>query len=219
MAKSERRGMKLNLPMTLAVVLFYLILVTTYLIGGLNAKYLARDSAEDSARVIRFGELVLTETGDFGTNGGSKVFVPGVGINKDVDVSFGGSEATTFVFVKVDASGWKQTAQVDAQGYAQDQFVDSVRGKLSWTLAGGWKPLKSEGNVHVYYKALDCNQTLTNADVIKDGQVTVSTRDVNTRTDYATYDLNLNLEIDITAYAVQANGFKNATEAWESLAP
>ena len=49
-----------NIMMCLAFVLLCLTLVTTHLTGGLYAKYVAKDSAEDSARVAKFDVDITT---------------------------------------------------------------------------------------------------------------------------------------------------------------
>ena len=72
---------KLNIPMCVACVLFCLTLFSFHLCGGLYARYTARGSASDSARVIKFGELTLTETGDF-FQPGKLLIIPGVDLTK-----------------------------------------------------------------------------------------------------------------------------------------
>ena len=45
---------KMNIPMCMACVLLCLTLFSTYLTGGLYARYISRDDFEDSARVAKF---------------------------------------------------------------------------------------------------------------------------------------------------------------------
>ena len=51
--------------MWMAGVLFCLVLITTAMMGGLFARYITSATGSDSARVVVFGNLTLTETGDF----------------------------------------------------------------------------------------------------------------------------------------------------------
>ena len=105
--KSTRR---INLPMTIAMVLFYLTLISIYLTSGLYAKYTTQDNAGDGARVIKFGGLTLEETCGFMKNDkfveGDLTIIPGVNLVKDVEVSFTGSEADTYIFVEAEMKGW-----------------------------------------------------------------------------------------------------------------
>ena len=63
--------------MWLAGVLFCLVLITTSMMGGLFARYITSATGSDSARVASFGDLTLTETGDFdGTENKKGMIIP-----------------------------------------------------------------------------------------------------------------------------------------------
>lgn len=204
MAKFLRKPKK-NIALRLAGILFCLTLVSFYMVSGLFAKYTTSGKGSDSARVIKFGDITLTETGDF-YEGNKMWIVPGLDIKKDAKVSFEGSEAATYVFVQV---------QVSEHWTCADGVFTMEGGKISWTVAGGWERLDD----NVYYRALKPNETLT-ADIIKDGSVTVShtiTRDAM-ETLEKVGDEEKPISIVFRAFAVQSNGFETPAQAWESLA-
>ena len=217
----QHREPVLNAAMCLAVVLFWLVIITTYMSSGLFAKYSTMGSGGDSARVIQFGELTVTETLDTGdtTTGGDLIFVPGTSLKKELTVDFEGSEADTVVFVELEAKGWSFTNATDPASFELNQSENTL---MSWEVESGWNYLASDGERHVFYIFLDSNTPLENKPVIKDGKVTVNVATYDAYDALAGVDLNL----DVTAYAVQANGFyapdrdtaeKVATAAWNSV--
>ena len=219
----KHREPVLNAAMCLAVVLFWLVIITTYMSSGLFAKYSTMGMGGDSARVIQFGELTVTETLDTGVtpSGGDLFFVPGTTMKKELTVDFEGSEADTVVFVALEAKGWNFTAPnaPDPASFALKQGENTL---MSWEVESCWNYLASDGERHVFYIFLDSNTPLKNKPVIKDGKITVNVATYDAYDALAGADLNL----DITAYAVQANGFYApdrdtaedvATAAWNSV--
>jgi hypothetical protein len=204
--------------MHIAALLFCLVLISASATSGLYAKYVSKGSGEDGARMIKFNELRVTETGDFVTSAVGQnmfMFAPGIPLEKDVEVEFGGSEAATIIFVLLETEGFSTTNGVD--------FVDS-QNLLSWSAAvasdnpaqnkGIWTYLAevSGGNKHVYYKLLDPNQPLSASDFIYNGTINVSENgDINIYNSFPTTKLN------ITVFAVQANGFDSTKDAWNSI--
>ena len=207
----------MNFAILMAFVLFWLVMVTTYLSVGLYAKYSTGGKGKDDARVISFNQLVVAENSEDNATGQEYIFAPGVNLDKDITVSFGGSESDTFVFVELDTTGWTQ----DAAKYA----FALTRGDatiMSWEVDGEWSYLSSADNKHVYYMVLDANETLVEQKVIKDGVITVP---VATQANYNAL-AGINLNINATAQVVQANGFYNSNDmainaaaAWASLNP
>lgn len=204
MAKFLRKPKK-NIALRLAGILFCLTLVSFYMVSGLFAKYTTSGKGSDSARVIKFGDITLTETGDFYKDNKMWI-VPGLDIEKDAKVSFEGSEAATYVFVQV---------QVSDHWSCDDGVFTMEGGKIRWTVAGGWERLDDD----VYYRALEPNETLT-ADIIKDGIVTVS--DGINRGDMLDIEevggVKKTISVAFRAYVVQSSGFASAQAAWNSLA-
>ena len=228
----QHREPVVNVAMCLAIVLFWLVIITTYMSSGLFAKYSTMGKGGDSARVIQFGKLTVTETLDTGVTatGGNLIFVPGTTMKKDITVAFEGSEADTIVFVALEAKGWIFTAPnaTDPASFALKQGENTL---MSWKVENGWNYLASDGVRHVFYIFLDSNTPLgTIVDgqlvgkdfIAKNGEITVNVATYDAYDALAGADLNL----DVTGYAVQANGFyapdrdtaeEVATAAWNSV--
>ena len=183
-----------------------LVLLSSHITSGPYAKYSSQSTGSDGARVIKFGDLTVTETGDFtsvGTNENQFVFVPGVDLKKDIRVSFEGSEASTIVFITVKAPGWTLENKKN--------FEDS-KGQLTWSVADGWTHLQADGDTHVFYYSLDPNEPMTNTPFIKDGKIQVNTNGtVDMYYDYP------DVSFSVRGYVVQANKFATAAEAWASI--
>ena len=103
MKKQNKEKAPVNLGAILiraAAGLFILTIISIYLLSGLFARYVSSDQGSDSARVATFGNLTLTETGDFdGTDSKKGMIIPGVPLTKNATVTFTGSEMATVVFV------------------------------------------------------------------------------------------------------------------------
>ena len=229
MANNTRRRRKMNLPMVLAVVLFYLTVFSTYLTAGLYAKYTVAGSSSDSARVIKFGEITLTETRGVDpekqTGGGNWMITPGSDndLQMQVTVDFDGSEADTYVYLAVHTPGWtKATNNVDylitnegveLMKWSMDQTKDATTKELWWTYLLTEKD--AQGNeTHVYYKYLDSNKQLDAINVVKDNKITVN--DTLKKSDL----LKINgIKLNFTAYVRQANGrnWSDIVAGWNSF--
>ena len=223
--EQNRRHGTGNIVMWLAGALFCLVVLTTYLSAGLFARYVTRDDGGDSARVITFGKLSVAENNVVGATGQEYIYIPGVNLTKRVTVSFGGSEADTFVFISLEAKGWEST---DGRSFTLKDGEGNVL--LAWSVDEDWTPLmqkeiregdKVVGTQYVYYMLLDSNVPLAEQQVIKDDTIKVSISSI------PVYDAlqGTTLHLNVVAYAVQANGFytaendtelKAATAAWNS---
>lgn len=201
MANRAQQG-KVNIPICLAGVLLCLTLFSTHFTGGLFARYISRDSGSDSARVIQFGDLTLTETGDF--KDGKAFVIPGVNLTKNATVTFAGSESATYVFAQITLTGnWTVTGN-------QFAIRDGGKDLLSWAVDGDWKPVT--GTTYVYYRELAPNVPLT-ADIVADnGKITVSPE--ITRSQLKTMT---DISIEFSAAVVQSGGFADAKAAWASV--
>ena len=186
-----------------AGILFCLVLISTAMLGGLFARYTAGSSGSDSARVVKFGDLTMTETGDFvGDAQKTAIVTPGVDLNKKVVVTFDASEVATIVFVQVTAPNW------DVDTDTHTKF--NLNGKLSWTVADGWTYLK--GSNYVYYQELAPNAGLE-ADVIAGGKITVA----NTITEADITGLLRDRQLVFQASVIQNDGSLTPKTAWERL--
>lgn len=216
--KYERRPPTVfNLAICLALVLFWLVAVTTHVSVDLFARYLTEGTGNDGARIMTFGPLTISEESDGSFDAEKQayhfIFTPGVDLKKDIKVSFDGSEADTFVFVELETTGWEKTGD---NTFRRDDL-------LSWSVDEAWTYLQSpQENCYVYYMILDANNKLTDQPVIKDEKIQVSKA---TRGDYKDLEGDT-INISAAAYVVQAGGFYhseemkvNAAEAWESIKP
>ena len=191
------------------VCLVYLIVVTTLLTGVTFSKYVTRSSGEDTARVIRMGQVSISETGSF--TDGKLVLIPGVDLVKDASVIFEGSESATYLFLEVAVS--KQWETSDHKKY---QTKNDGIAMMEWQMSDDWKYLcsSSGGDSHVYYYPLEANQNL-NYDIIKDnGKITVSEKMKKADLEELT---NQELFIGFRAFVVQSGGFATVQDAWESV--
>ncbi len=177
-----------------------LLLVVVLLIGCVAGGTLAYLIATPKTVTNTFtpgdvGDLGLTET-----TGTSYLVVPGVEIEKDPVVSFGGNNIPAYVFLKVDATGWTVTEADGKYTYS----IGSGEAKMEWVLASGWTK-HVDG---VYYKAVGANNT-ESWHVIDGDKITVGTG--------ITEDIiaNYTKSLTFTAYAVQQAAFNgNIADAW-----
>lgn len=208
-AAKHMKKSRMNIPMCLAFVLFCLTLFSMHFTNGLYARYVVSDSGRDEARVVKFGELTLTETGDFAD--GSAYIIPGVDLKKEAKVSFTGSEAATYVFVEVTPSAQWKTITADHKTFALSVNEKNV---MQWSVADGWEYVLTTDGTYVYYCPLAPNMKLEAAPIIaEDGEISVSAsitkNDLNSMT---------GISITLRAAVVQSGGFESPAAAWTSLA-
>lgn len=199
---------KLNIPMCIAAFLLCLTLISTHFTSGLYAKYITRDSGSDSARVISFGDITITETGDFYEEN-KLMIVPGVDLTKKAVVDFEGSESATYVFVEIIPSDG--IAAADGKS-----FTVSLGGKsaMEWSVANGWTFLRNHYGSYVYYRELSPNEKLDGADIIADnGKITVN--EAITKSEIESLR---GFSIKLRATVLQSGGFEGPETAWSSVA-
>ena len=198
---------KVNIPMCIATFLFCLTLISIHLTSGLYAKYISSASGNDSARVIKFGELTLTEEGDF-YEGNKLMIIPGVALTKKATVSFSGSESATNVFVEITPSKWSTT---DNKTFS---LMSNGKTAMQWNVAEGWLFLKSDNGTYIYYRELTPNTELIATDIIaENGKIAVSNQITKSEIQVMT-----GISIKLRATVVQSGGFENPEAAWNSVA-
>ena len=198
---------KMNIPMCLAAILLCLTLISIHLTSGLYAKYISSASGNDSARVIKFGELTLTEEGDF-YEGNKLMIIPGVALTKKATLSFSGSESATYVFVEITPSKWSTT---DNKTFS---LMSNGKTAMQWNVAEGWLFLKSDNGTYIYYRELTPNTELIATDIIaENGKITVSNQITKSEIQVMT-----GISIKLRATVVQSGGFENPEAAWSSVA-
>lgn len=199
---------KVNIPMCVAAILFCLTLFSAHLTSGLYAKYITTESGSDAARVITFGDLTLSETGDFYEEN-KLMIIPGVDLTKKATVAFSGSESETYVFVEVKASSEWQTT--DNKTFF---IVNNEKTAMQWRIAEGWTLLTSKNGAYVYYRKLAPNSTLVGVDIIaENGRIAVSELITKSEIESMT-----GISIKLRAAVVQSGGFENPEAAWNSVA-
>ena len=212
MKKQNKEKAPVNLGAILirvAAGLFILTIISIYLLSGLFARYVSSDQGSDSARVATFGNLTLTETGDFdGTDSKKGMIIPGVPLTKDAVVTFAGSETATVVFVEV-------IVPKDTWGMADNRAFSY--GGMSWSVASGWEYLTKDlydGKDHyVFFKILEPNTQLSGEEIVKDGVISVS--EEITKANIGSLG---NADLTFRASVIQAGGFKTVQEAWTAMA-
>ena len=207
----HKKTSKVNIPMCVAAFLFCITLVSIHLTSGLYSKYVSSSSSNDSARVVTFGDLTLTETGDFYEEN-KLMIIPGVDLTKKAMVKFSGSEAATYVFVEINPSASWQTTD-------NKTFFITLNNKtaMQWSVADGWKYLMKSDNgtdtTYIYYRELAPNIPLVGADIIDNGIITVS--DQITRNEIKSMT---GISINFRATVVQSGGFADPEAAWNAVA-
>ena len=197
---------KNNLVLRLASLLLVCVLISTYTLCGLLARYTSSGSGSDSARVIKFGDITITETGDFKKENNTNQFIviPGVNLTKDIHVSFSGSEAATYVFIKMNVSNpWEFNSS------NENEFM--INEDMKFSVVSNWTYVTNKDNDYVYSIELDPNETLDEDVISENGLITVSS-DI-TKANISDF----NSTIDVKAYVVQKGGFSSAQEAWNSI--
>lgn len=206
MAKHTKTA-KINIPMCIAAFLLCLTLISIHLTSGLYAKYISSASGSDHARVIKFGDLTLTEEGDFYEES-KLMIIPGVDLQKKAVVDFKGSESATYVFVEITPTKWVTT---DNKTFS---LLSSGKTVMKWSIADGWQHLKSNNGTYIYYRELTPNSELVAADIFaENGKITVS--DQITKSEIKTMT---GISIKLRATAVQSGGFESPVAAWNSVA-
>lgn len=201
--KKHKRYMPHNMAMTMACVLLCLTLLSTHLTGGLYAKYTTGTSAEDGARAAKFGRLSVTEQGDF--TQGKAIFIPGVNLEKDINITYSGGETDVYVFAAVEAPNWQTTDS------GKKAFADRYCSLMSWNVDAGWNYLPTSDGRYVYWQYVDAQNTFED-NFIAENTITVSENITKQQIAAMT-----GIEINLQAYVVQAGGFAGAGAAWASL--
>ena len=206
-SNENKKQRTVNTPILMALVLFWLVAVTTYLTSGLYARYITASQGSDSARVAQFGSLTLTETGDFGNGTITAKIIPGVDLTKDAHVRFGGSEMSTAVFVEIIVS--------DHWDCIGNTFRCGTH--MTWAVENAWTYLCTDtynGNTrYIFYAVPEINKPLEADIIANNGKITV--RDDLTN---ETIRHLQNVSISFRASVIQTGGFDSIAAAWNALA-
>lgn len=197
--KTEQKP-KFRLPFS--AVLLYLLLIAAAVSGVTFSKYITGTTVGDTARVAIMRDITVTETGNFAETD-KWVITPGVDMIKNAVVNFEGSEMACYVFCEIKTSGW---SRLDEHSFA---FSGGGENILGWAVNNAWNYLSGNGSEAVYYRIVSAN-TVLQADVLADGgKITVSENITKTQLGLLPKDM----QIKISAAAVQYNGFSDETGA------
>ena len=202
--------------MRLAGVLFCLVVLLTCLLSGILARYTKEGDVDTTARVIKFEPLTVDDNDSVFTDpdNHTMLLAPGMTIHRNTSVSFGGSEAACYVFLRVTTAEFTKT----------DNYTFSygtVAGKtIGFAVDSSWTFLKVDNGASVYYTITDPNEALDAKPVLQNGSITVGAD--FTRADIEALPTTIRLACD--AYAVQLDGFgdyateaEHAAAAWDSV--
>ncbi len=182
------------------VFLLCAVLISSGAVAGNWARYRSQNEGGDSARVITFGELSVKADESNNT-----LLVPGLDSTYQAYVSFEGSEAQTYVFVRLALDGgWTYDSDSGA--------LTALGGSISMKIAEDWSVLSFASGEAVLYRTQEPLAPLADVPLIANGgKISVSSR-------VSAYKLaEFNSKISVKAYAVQANGFEDVNAAWSSV--
>lgn len=133
--------------------------------------------------------------------------VPGVDITKDPVATVTANSEDCYLFVQLTEANWPTFTE-----------AGKTTRKVKYEIAGGWKELKSENGVYVYYREVTKSDTDQPFDVLQDNKVTVSS--TLTKEEANEMDLAIKTtgapELTVAVYAVQKVGMASAADAWET---
>ena len=202
--------MKKNVSMKLVVLLLAVVLVIGCAAGGTLAWLIAKTSSIENtfsaANInITLEETPNTDSDDEGTYPDIWVgkMVPGTNISKDPKVTVVANSEACWLFIKVTKAGGAVT--VGTTTYSFDDFV-------TYSMATGWTVVP--GTTNVYYREVDAATAKAGAtyEVISGNQVSIPSTVTKAMLDKATG--NDAPSLTFTAYAVQKEGFADASAAW-----
>lgn len=205
--KSSNRAPLLS-SMHIALLILCAVLISSYAIGGLYARFISENTSGSSARVIYFGDISLEDS----AAGSEIILTPGVTVSKDVSISFEGSEASTIVFVVLTPSNhWRLEENTLKMCNSDDTTVGTL------VVANDWTYLTTDNGKFVFYKSIEPNTVLSESQFfnvqngVKGGLAVPSTV---TASDLSR--LSGEISISIKAVVLQSNGFASIADAWAS---
>lgn len=205
--RKSNNGAPLFSWMHIVLLLLCAVMISTYAIGGLYARYTSKNTGSSSARVIYFGNITIDEPANK-----TVILTPGVTSSKETKVTFEGSEASTFVFVIITASNH----------FKRDGNTLKILNNNSTTVgtlvvSNDWNYVTQDGDQFVFYKALDPNVELSQNQVFAaQNGVAGGVAVPNTVTASDLSLLTSNITLSVKAIAMQSAGFASAADAWSS---
>ena len=157
---------------------------------------------------ITLDEAAVNSDGTYVSDGTARVhaneyhLMPGHEYIKDPTVHVDDSSEDSWIFVKVE-NGLSAFEAKSAEGVYQN-IADQI-------IANEWNELELEGVTGVYYKKYAKGQEDKDLEVFAEFKIADNANDVEGWSSIPGTN-----DIVVTAYAVQADGFDNAADAWEA---
>lgn len=197
MKNRKTRSAMRRMLFTLALVL----VVAVASVGGTIAWLKVSTTPVVNTFTVGDINIDLTET-----TGNNYKIIPGVDIAKDPKVTVKANSEACWLFVKVEESNnWPdvmETISDEASG------TERVR-KVNYALATGW--LGVPGTNNVFYREVSATTTDTDFAVLQGNKVTVR----SSLTKDEANAISGMPTLTFTAYAIQKDGFKNVSDAWD----
>lgn len=200
---------KKSVSMKLVVLLLAVVLLIGCAAGGTLAWLIAKTNPIENTFSAANINITLVETpnadsDDEGTENDIWVgkMVPGTTISKDPKVTVVAGSEACWLFVKVTEAGG--TVTIGTTTYSFDDFV-------TYSMATGWTAVPNTNGV--YYREVAASTTVQTYDVISNNQVSIPETVTKAMLDQATG--NNAPSLTFTAYAVQKEGFADASAAWQ----
>lgn len=198
--------MKKSVSMKFVVLLLAVVLVIGCTAGGTLAWLIAKtnpiENTFSAANInIDLEETPNADSDDEDTKNDIWVgkMVPGTTISKDPKVTVAANSEACWLFVKVDAqNGVDLTTAANASTY------------VTYAMAEGWTAVPN--TTGVYYREVAASTDNQTYDVISGNQVSIPNTVTKVMLDQATG--NNAPSLTFTAYAVQKEGFSDASVAW-----
>lgn len=198
-AKKKTIGMKT------VVLLLTMVLLVGFAVGGTIAYLITSTGPIQNTFVSgNIGTLTLAETAENPSlTNGKFVIVPGKGLTHAPAVTYTAPTENNIgeVYIFITVSGGSWTYNSETNKFTADE--------LSWTVDSNWSYLKKDGSDYVFYRTT--SGTLS-APIISGSTITVNTTiQEGTDMDAAVAAAD---GLTFKAYAIQAEGFDDATAAW-----
>ena len=133
---------------------------------------------------------------------GSKL-VPGLFVRKDPTVTVGAGSEECYVFVKI-------TEENNTLSNSRGKFVD-------YTVANTWTALDGVPGVYYYNTTVTATDADVKLQVLVKNEVSFNENIEQSDMDAITADTTKAPKLNFVAYAVQAEGSKDAAEAWAKI--
>lgn len=181
----------------IAALIAAIVLVIGCTAGGTVAWLVSKP--DPIVNVFTVGNINATLTEAAKTEKKEFKIVPGVDITKDPVATVKAKSEDCYLFVQLTEANWPAFTE-----------ADNTTRKVKYEIAGGWKELKSENGVYVYYREVTKSDTDQPFDVLQDNKVTVS----NTLTKENADAITAQPKLTVAVYAVQKEGMGSANKAW-----